>query len=531
MRRPGGRARSCIHGRSRPAHDHDQAGRPRRPPARRSGRVRRPEVGRRSGLACRPPTIGRREAAAAQLWPTALSGCEHGKRARSSGWRTFSDSTTIRSRVLPTIPITSMPGISARTTAGAHPREVETPPNRATEDGIRPVPAGPDRSRPPQGAVSASQSVSLTPVGGPPRFGECRRLTARPPGRPTFGVGPDGRPILGSPLVSVMLGTTSAGQFVINRVNQLRRAGDVVLYTPHFDSRTSSAASGIDVVISGLALPLRPSGTWTGFVSTVRPAEGGWPIDPGTVVVTVPASSTLGTLLPGEPVTLSTTITPGWESIQQAVGGREWIIRDGVVSITPHPPSADEIHARSAIGLTADGRMILATVGGREVGGRAGVLLSELAELMLERGAVSAINLDGGGSSSLAIRRAGTDGPVLVNRPSDGFERPVTNSIQVISSMPTGPLSVLNVQPGSRSVYRNSTIDFKVSGMDAGYNPVPLASGQVSWSLSAPIGTIDADGHFVATDPGTGQVVVTADGVTGTAPITVLADTTAPVAT
>src|SRR3990172_2684545 len=603
-----------------------------------------------------------------------------------AGWPTFSDSTTIRSRVLPTIPITSMPGISARTTAGAHPREVETPPNRATEDGIRPVPAGPDRSRPPQGAVSPSQSVSLTPVGGPPRFGECRRLTASKPaapsrhpasphesivaqtaeaprrpdirpgadrcgraalappgeprlrgrgrrvhlsrpraararrgprlggaggdgvnlvevdqsdpaiffeaslsngrvtglertssqaisrsveghrviaaingdvwagfsndmedapnglhveagelgtarttGRPPLGGGPDGRPILGSPLVSIMLGTTSAGQFVINRVNQLRRAGDVVLYTPHFDSRTSSAASGIDVVISGLALPLRPSGTWTGFVSTVRPAEGGWPIDPGTVVVTVPASSTLGTLLPGEPVTLSTTITPGWESIQQAVGGREWIIRDGVVSITPHPPSADEIHARSAIGLTADGRMILATVGGREVGGRAGVLLSELAELILERGAVSAINLDGGGSSSLAIRRAGTDGPVLVNRPSDGFERPVTNSIQVISSMPTGPLSVLNVQPGSRSVYRNSTIDFKVSGMDAGYNPVPLASGQVSWSLSAPIGTIDADGHFVATDPGTGQVVVTADGVTGTAPITVLADTTCPV--
>ena len=63
--------------------------------------------------------------------------------------------------------------------------------------------------------------------------------------------------------------------------------------------------------------------------------------------------------------------------------------------------------------------------------------------------------------------------------------------------MPTGPLSVLNVQPGSRSVYRNSTIDFTVSGMDAAYNPVPLASGQSSWSLRAPIGTIDANGHFV----------------------------------
>ena len=125
-------------------------------------------------------------------------------------------------------------------------------------------------------------------------------VTAGTAGRPTFGVGPDGRPILGSPLVRVTLGTTSAGQFVINRVNQLRRGGETVLYTPHFNSRTSSAASGIDVVISGLALPLRPSGTWTGFVSTVRPADGGWPIDPGTVVVTTPTSSLLGALrVPG----------------------------------------------------------------------------------------------------------------------------------------------------------------------------------------------------------------------------------------
>jgi hypothetical protein len=355
-------------------------------------------------------------------------------------------------------------------------------------------------------------------------------VTAGTAGRPTFGVGPDGLPFLGAPRVDITLATTTAGQFVINRVNQLRRVGEVVLYTPHFNSKTSTVASGVDVVISGLALPLRPSGTWTGFVSAVRQADGGWPIDPGTVVLTAAASSALGRLQPGEPVTLSTTVTPGWESVQQAVGGREWIVRDGVVSISPRPASADEIHPRSAIGLTADGRLILATVDGREVGGSAGVRLGELAELMLERGAVSAINLDGGGSSSLAIRRAGTGGPVIVNRPSDGFERPVTNSIQVVSSTPTGPLSALNVQPGSRSVYRNNTIDFKVNGMDAGYNPVPLVSSQLSWSLTAPTGTIDPNGHFVATEPGSGQVVVTAGGVTGSTPITVLADTAAPVA-
>ncbi|MEO7333001.1 MAG: hypothetical protein ABIZ71_03570, partial [Gemmatimonadales bacterium] len=140
--------------------------------------------------------------------------------------------------------------------------------------------------------------------------------------RPTFGVGADGRPMLGSPRVTVTLGTSLGTPFVITRVNQLRRSSEVVLYTPRFASRTSSAATGIDIVISGLALPLRVTGSWTGFVTTVRPAEGGWSIDPGTVILTVPATSPLAALAPGEPVTLTTAVTEGWESIQQAVGGR-----------------------------------------------------------------------------------------------------------------------------------------------------------------------------------------------------------------
>ncbi len=373
-----------------------------------------------------------------------------------------------------------------------------------------------------------SNDVESAPNGLDVEAGEL--ITAGTAGRPTFGVGPDGRPILGSPLVTITLGTATAGSFVVNRVNQLRRSGEIVLYTPHFNSRTSSAASGVDLVITGLALPLRPSGTWTGIVSQTRIADGGGPIDPGTVVVTVPTATPLAAVQPGETVTLTTTVTPGWESIQQAVGGREWIVRDGVVSISPHPASADEIHPRSAIGLTPDGRLILATVDGRETGVSEGVRLTELAELMLERGAVSAINLDGGGSSTLVVRRAGTDGAVVVNRPSDGFERPVTNSIQVVSTMPTGPLATLNVQPASQSVYKNGTIDFKASGMDAGYNPVALPAGQLSWSLDAPIGTIDANGRFVATSPGSGQAVATAGGVLGSVPITVLSDTSAPVA-
>jgi hypothetical protein len=355
-------------------------------------------------------------------------------------------------------------------------------------------------------------------------------VVAGPAGRPTFGVGADGRPLIGAALVAVTLNTSLGVPFVINRVNQLRRAGEVVIYTPHFGSRTSAAASGVDIVISGLALPLRTSGSWSGIVSQTRPAEGGGPIEPGSVVVTVPATSPLVGLIPGENVTLTATVTAGWEGIVHAVGAREWIVRNGVTSITPRPTSADELHPRSAVGLTADGRLILATVDGRRPGWSTGVRLPELAELMLSRGAVMALNLDGGGSTSLAVRRAGTNGPVLINRPSDSSERAVTNSIHVISNAPTGPLATLNVQPGTRTVYRNAAVTFTASGMDSAYNPVPLGGGQVTWSVSPALGTIDASGRFVASTPGTGQIMATANGVTGAATITVLVDETAPVA-
>ncbi len=352
-------------------------------------------------------------------------------------------------------------------------------------------------------------------------------VTAGPAARPTFGVGADGRPLIGAPLVSVTLGTLSGSQFVINRVNQLRRPGEIVMYTPHFGRQTSAAASGIDVVISGLALPLRTSGTWTGTIAATRPAEGGHAIAPGSIVVTAPATSLLSALVPGEPVTLATAVTGGWESIQHAVGAREWIVRDGGISISPNPASANEIHPRSAIGLTADGRLILATVDGRQPGWSSGVRLPELADFMISRGAVVALNLDGGGSTSLAVRRAGTAGPVLVNRPSDGSERAVTNSIHVISNAPTGPLATLKVEPGARTIYKNATLDFRANGMDAAYNQVPLG-GQVVWSVSPPIGTIDAAGHFVATEAGSAQVTASANGVVGSAAITVLIDTSPP---
>ena len=82
---------------------------------------------------------------------------------------------------------------------------------------------------------------------------------------------------------------------------------------------------------------------------------------------------------------------------------------------------------RTALGITKDKKLLLVTVNGRQPGISVGVTLTELAEIMIDLGAVDAMNLDGGGSTTMVIRNQ------VLNLPSDGIERPVSNGIMIIN--------------------------------------------------------------------------------------------------
>jgi exopolysaccharide biosynthesis protein len=82
---------------------------------------------------------------------------------------------------------------------------------------------------------------------------------------------------------------------------------------------------------------------------------------------------------------------------------------------------------RTLAGVTADGRLVLVTIDGRRRGWSAGVSLVEAARVMRSLGARDALNLDGGGSTTMTVRGR------VVNRPSDsGRERPVSDGLFVL---------------------------------------------------------------------------------------------------
>jgi hypothetical protein len=98
------------------------------------------------------------------------------------------------------------------------------------------------------------------------------------------------------------------------------------------------------------------------------------------------------------------------------------------------PTSGKALHPRTGIGLDASGnRLIMMVVDGRQPGYSEGVSLRELADLMIEFGADTAMNLDGGGSSTLAVREQGSSR--VLNTPIHariaGLSRPVANHLGI----------------------------------------------------------------------------------------------------
>lgn len=119
------------------------------------------------------------------------------------------------------------------------------------------------------------------------------------------------------------------------------------------------------------------------------------------------------------------------EEVLHAMGGGPTLLQDGVVRILARqqhfrPDVATGRAPRTAFGLLRDGRYVLVTIDGRRPGYSVGATLPELAKVMQELGAAEAINLDGGGSTTMWLRGR------TVNLPSDGRERPVSTALVVL---------------------------------------------------------------------------------------------------
>lgn len=192
-----------------------------------------------------------------------------------------------------------------------------------------------------------------------------------------------------------------------------------------------------------------------------------------------------------------------WMQAVIAVGGGPWLLRNGEVLIdAPQQGFNDGFtnnrHPRTAIGVTADGKLLLVTVDGRQpMSG--GMTLYELAQLMKHLGATDAINLDGGGSTTLAIR-----GGLVVNSPSEGKQRPVANAVVVYAPRPAVTEAAdVQLEPQSVTLRSGESVQFTVRSPEKGQ---ALNPDHILFGTTGGIGFVDQKGLFTAFKMGKGTV-------------------------
>lgn len=207
-----------------------------------------------------------------------------------------------------------------------------------------------------------------------------------------------------------------------------------------------------------------------------------------------------------------------------AVGGNVVLVDDGQVA-----QGLDDavLAPRTAIGFSEDGdRMYLVTVDGRSSRSR-GTTIHETAELLASLGAHRALNLDGGGSSTLLARRPGHE-PAVHNQPSDGVERPVPNGVGIFTAPGSGTVTGLTVEPGvddaaAHRVFPGLRRTFTAAPHDETFAPVD-AEG-VRWSARpASLGRFGTDGVLRAASPGEGEAHGRVRGADGSTRLQVLGE-------
>jgi hypothetical protein len=253
----------------------------------------------------------------------------------------------------------------------------------------------------------------------------------------------------------------AGGKRVLNDLNGLTPENGSALYTSVYGSATPSSADGVAVVL----FPFPAAVPGADLDATVVEARGAGavPIPAGGAVLVARGQSAQALTAEAPVGTTLTThfiLKPDWPGVVSAIGGGPQIVRDGrpvfraneaflQSQIVPRAP-------RAAVGQLRDGRIVLVAVDGRQPGYSTGMTNFELAQALVRLGAVTAMGLDGGGSVTMGVEGN------LVNRPSDGVERPIGDALVFSYTGAYVPPPKAVVSPDGDGIRDSQTLHYKL---------------------------------------------------------------------
>lgn len=211
----------------------------------------------------------------------------------------------------------------------------------------------------------------------------------------------------------------------VNGFNRPREKDELVIFTPEFHRTTLTDADGVELTVT------------TNRIASINDRRGSQPIPHSGFVISAHGASrnwALSNLRRGARIEIKTALNadpPIAFKPDFILGGGPHLVSKGKKVFAVETGRYSESlyrqrHPRTAIGWRTDGKLILVTVDGRQKQS-VGMTIDELASLMLEFDCVEAMNLDGGGSTTMVVNGK------VVNHPSDATgERAVSDALLVL---------------------------------------------------------------------------------------------------
>ena len=262
--------------------------------------------------------------------------------------------------------------------------------------------------------------------GDPEGLQICRgELVSAPNGKSCFWVDADGNFHLTN-VVSQFSVTLADGTKLPLGLNEELTSEQAVLYTSAVGTSTHTDRTREYILERHPNSPWLPVRAGQGVVARVREIRerGNTPLTTNILVLATPYSleRRLTGLKIGSELTLSFRTSPDLHGARTAIGGGPALIREGQRTDFRAEPVR---HPRTALAWNRDD-FFLVQVDGRQPGLSVGMTLHELADYLLKLGCTDALNLDGGGSSTLWA------GGQVMSNPSEGSERPTGNALAIM---------------------------------------------------------------------------------------------------
>ncbi len=338
------------------------------------------------------------------------------------------------------------------------------------------------------------------------------------------GIRADGTFFIGKPQLNMSLKSDKGYSVPVTYINKVRTSQGVYLLNDDYREETGFSKSGTSILLRKLdSNEIRIGGTVTMRVEKIEKTSSSSKIPDGCMILAVSDDGPVDKIAQvqvGDTLTLSINSNDSrWNNVVYAFGGGDILIENGAVK-SGLPSGAKP---RTALGVRQDGSVVAIVVDGGNSNYSSGTSLSSIASKLLSMGCVSAVNLDGGGSTTLGITYPGNTEYELANTPSEGSPRSCSTYLFFVNTAPRGGMAErLYIYPYQTAVMQGATVSYSAKAVDSGYYPASVNS-PVTYSSFA--GTFNGNVLTADAFAGTYDVFASSQYLTANGKLTVIDDT------